>query len=162
MKIVVPTLFIAFCIACTPKQKHIEPDSFDKEKVTQEIKETLKNYFDDMNNEGLLSEFKYLDSSEDFFWVPPGFNKRLNYAETRSVIEDNAPQMLNIDNQWKSIEIHALSNNFATYTGVVSAKYNDTANMPHNYELIETGVLIKRGDNWKILCGQTAQLPKEN
>lgn len=164
MKAITYLLIITLFFACTLKQEPQKNKALDKQKVTKEAEQMLKSYFDDMNSRGLLSEFKYLDTSDDFFWVPPGMNKHLTFDEAKTIIEANAEHMQNMNNEWQTLEIHPLSNEIATYTGVLKAKYtdpNDSTYTEHNYKLIESGVLIKRQDGWKILCGQSAEIPKE-
>jgi hypothetical protein len=38
----------------------------ERREIIKEIKETLDNYYSDIEKDGLLAEFNYLDSSADF------------------------------------------------------------------------------------------------
>ncbi len=164
MKTIVYTLLILVLISCNSKaSKHKNQESlvFDKEKVEKEIRQMFNAYFNDMNTKGLSSEFKYLDSSKDFFWVPPGFTKHLTFKEVEPIIRKNAALMKNMKNEFESLTVFPISNELATYTGIVVAQYDDTTNITHNYKLIESGTLIKREDGWKLLSGQSRQLSKD-
>ena len=56
----------------------------EKEKalVANTIRQTLYDYVGAIKQKGLTAEFKFLDSSADFFWVPPGYSSaRLLWKE---------------------------------------------------------------------------------
>ena len=133
--------------------------SWDKAQVEQEVREMLNAYFSDIQASGLTAEFAYLDSTEDFFWVPPGYGSALDYDSVRSILEYNAPSLQDISYTWKDLEIHPLSGEIATYTGIVAGKISDSSGMTSNVHMLETGTAIKREDGWKILCGQSRDFP---
>jgi len=142
-------------ISCGGIQKQ---KSLDKELITEEIKQMLSDYHADINKEGLTAEFLYLDNSSDFFWVPPGYTSALNYDSVRSILEKNAKSLSTVKLKWDTLQIFPLSNKIANYTGIVNGQMIDTAGIESNVLIIESGTLIKRGDGWKLLSGQSAIL----
>ena len=148
-----------FLISCGQVQD--KTNDLNKEKVIQEVKEMFDDYHHDIKAGGLTAEFKYLDPSDDFFWVPPGYRVALSYDSVRTILETNAPQFSKIEFYWESLEIFPLSYEIATYTGVVGGTMTDTTGVDSNVRIIESGTVIKRTDGWKLLCGQSAALTQE-
>ncbi|MDW7690644.1 hypothetical protein R9C00_22200 [Flammeovirgaceae bacterium SG7u.111] len=62
----------------------------DKEKVKEEVAQMFDEYHAAIKKEGLKGEFYFLDSSSDFFWVPPGSATAMNYDSVRRILETNA------------------------------------------------------------------------
>lgn len=116
----------------------------------------LNSYHNDIERDGLMAEFRYLDSSEDFFWVPPGYNTALGYDTIKTIILSGAPGMAKAELQWDQLRVNPLTPGLATYSGVVSGSYTDTAGNVFPHWIIESGTVIKREDGWKLLSGQTA------
>jgi hypothetical protein len=149
-------LVLAFIInACSNDNQQILSLQ-EKVSITDTVKQTLNNYYADIKKLGLTAEFRYLDSSSDFFWVPPGFEKALNYDSVHAILIKNAPSLRSIDNSWETLSIYPLSKDLANYTGKIRSVVKDTAGNVFHSMLIETGLLIKRKDGWKLLSGQTA------
>ncbi|MBS1771637.1 MAG: hypothetical protein JST82_02165 [Bacteroidetes bacterium] len=132
----------------------------EKQKIITEVTSTLDSYANDIRKYGLLSEFKYLDSSDTFFWVPPGFKVALCYDTVRAVITRNAGMFKKIDNQWDTLRIIPLSKSIATYTGRMRSVMTDVHDSTNTYTMLETGIMIKRSNGWKLLHGQTGMLPQ--
>jgi hypothetical protein len=65
---------------------------------------------------------------------------------------------VSIDNSFDSLRIILLSLNLATYSGRLKSKMIDTTSKNMNFSLVETGVILKRADGWKLLHGQTSIL----
>jgi len=124
--------------------------------IIQQIRQTLDDYVKDVKSGGLTAEFKYLDSSVDFFWVPPGYQSAISYDSVASVLKQNAPKFKLVDNSYDSLRIIPLTRNLASYTARVSSTMTDTAGVVSKTSLVETGILIRRKDGWKLLNGQTA------
>lgn len=133
-------------------------ESFNKETVSAEVKSMLNSYHQDIKDGGLTAEFKYLDSSSDFFWVPPGYSTVLTYDSVRTILENNSKAFSSIEFHWDTLQIFPLSNEIASYTGIVGGVMTDTAGLKTQTRIIESGVVIKRDDGWKLLCGQSAAL----
>ena len=152
------TIFTLLIIASC----HQTPALTENEKATiiVEVKQTLDNYYSDIKEDGLTAEFKYLDHSSDFFWVPPGYTSAISYDSVSTVLKQNAPLFSLVDNSFDSLRIIPLSIDLATYTGRLRSVMTDTSHKTISFSLLETGVLIKRNDGWKLLHGQTCMLNK--
>ncbi|MEO9805214.1 MAG: hypothetical protein ABJF04_18295 [Reichenbachiella sp.] len=134
----------------------------DKEKVTQEVEQMLADYHDDIAESGLTAEFKYLDQSDDFFWVPPGYNSALNYDSVKTILEKNALAFQSISFQWDTLRIFPLSYEIVNYTGIVVGQMVDTSGVASKVSIIESGTLIRRKSGWKLLSGQSAVLDTDS
>ncbi len=130
----------------------------DKKSVAEEVHKTLNNYYSDIKKDGLLAEFKWLDSSDHFFWVPPGYSSSIDYDSVATVIKQNAGKYRSVDNSFDDLKIIPLSREFATYTGRLHSVMIDTSGKSFSFSLVETGVLIKRKDGWRLLSGQTTMI----
>lgn len=118
----------------------------------------LNKYFADIKKDGLKSEFKYLDSSPEFFWIPPGFNEPIFYDSVAAILNRNAPSLKSISNSWDTLRITAINREVASYSGLLRSVTDDTAGNVSENGLTEMGVLIKRKDGWKLLNGRTSIL----
>jgi hypothetical protein len=127
----------------------------EKARIELDVRLTLINYYDDIRKSGLTAEFNYLDHSPDFFWVPPGYSSCISYDSVVQVLEENAPKFKYIDNSFDTLRIVPLSKEIATYTGRLHSTMTDTRGNIMTLQLVETGVLIKRKEGWKLLSGQT-------
>ena len=156
MKHLLLSIFIiSVLFSCTQSATLTETE---KATIIADIQLTLNDYHNAIKKSGLTAELKYLDSSADFFWVPPGYTAPISYDSVVSILKQNAPQFSHIDNSFKSLRIIPLTKELASYTGQVDSKMTDTSAKMITVSLIETGVLIKRTDGWKLLHGQTAVL----
>lgn len=122
------------------------------------VRQTLENYYKEIRESGLTAEFKYLDNSPDFFWVPPGYQSSISLDSVTTILKQNAPKYKSVENSFDKLSIIPLSNEIATYTGKIKSTMVDTLGKTMAFSLIETGVLIKRKDSWKLLNGQTSTL----
>ena len=127
-----------------------------KNNISGEIKQTLAGYYSDIEKKGLLAEFKYLDSSSDFFWVPPGFTSSISFDSVAAILKKNAPLLRSVINSWNTLQIFPISEELATYSGKLHSKIIDTTGKMSETDLMESGVIIKRAGKWKLLCGQTS------
>jgi len=130
----------------------------DKEKVISDVQNMLSAYHMAIAQEGLTGEFKYLDESDDFYWVPPGYASPLSYDSVRIILTQNAGKFTSIINHWDTLIIIPLTNEIANYSGVLQSSMTDTSQAVIKVKLIESGTLIKRNDQWKLLSGQSANL----
>ena len=110
-----------------------------------------------MDKKGLLTEFNYLDSSKEFYWLPPGYSAAIDYNAVAAAIRANAADH-SVKIEWDTLSVDALSNKLARYTGRLRSKWTDTTGKTMNISFVETGLLIKRDNGWKLLSGQTAVL----
>lgn len=138
---------IAAC--CTPKEK------LNKEAIEQEVRTMLKAYDDSVRIKGLEGEFFFLDNSDEFYWVPPGYKYAINYDSVATILHQNAPSFDYIDNNWDTLRILPLSKNYASFTGIVKSVSITTENDTIRMKLSETGLVVKRKTGWKLLSGQT-------
>ena len=144
-------LAIVFLIgsSCSPEEQ------MNGETVMREVRTMLGEYEASIERGGLMAEFAFLDSSDDFFWVPPGFSSALSYDSVRAIVSLNAQNTRSISMSWDTLRIVPLSGSLAAYTGVLSWRSADTTGVESRTKLIETGVAVRREDGWKLLCGQT-------
>lgn len=154
MKRTVLYFMIAIAVgACNvPAEKH------DANAAKAAIGQMLDDYCKDVKAGGLLAEFKYLDSSADFYWVPPGFTSPLGYDTVSAMLRRNAPAYASVENKYEGVHVVSLVKDVASYTARVSSAVTDTAGNTSVMQLLENGVVIKRKGGWKLLCGQTSVL----
>lgn len=127
----------------------------EKAVIVAQVQQTLDNYYSDIKKSGLTAEFKYLDNSPDFFWVPPGHSNSISYEQVSAILKENAPKFKSVDNSFETLQIVPLNKELATYTGKIRSTVKDLADQETTVTLVETGVMIKRPDGWKLLHGQT-------
>jgi hypothetical protein len=126
--------------------------------VRSEIKTTFDNYYNEIRTQGLTAEFKYLDSSAQFFWVPPGYLNYAGYDSIAAAIKRNAGSLKSIDNRYDSLLIIPLSEKYAQFAVRTISTSVDVAGDTTQIAFIESGVMVKRKDGWKFLSGQTSLL----
>jgi len=148
--------FILFLLAVNACQSPPEFTKEDQQNVADSVRQTLMNYNSDINRSGLTAEFLYLDSSNDFFWVPPGYVAPITYDSVTNYIRQSAPLFRHINNTWDSLRVIPLTKELASYTGRLRSVMTDTSGRITSYFLIETGTMIKRTGGWKLLSGQTS------
>ena len=148
--------FILTFLACTSPPN---PKDTNKETVIQEVQKMLENYHKAIQENGLTAEFDYLDHSNDFFWVPPGYTSALTYDSVKTILKTNAMLFDKVEFHWESLQIIPLTNEISNYYGIVEGVLTDTAGFENNVAIIESGTVIKRPDGWKLLSGQSANLP---
>lgn len=128
----------------------------DKSRIREEVTHTLHRYHDAIRQNGLTAEFEFLDSSEDFFWIPPGFEQSLSYDSVSAILQLNANGFISISNHWDELNVVPLSEDYASYAGKLSSVSTDTSGHRATIRLIESGIMVRRNTGWKLLCGQTA------
>jgi hypothetical protein len=143
---------LAFFLSCRESTQLTDTE---KASISRDVRAMLQNYSDDIRLKGLHAEFAYLDSSIDFFWVPPGMNSPLPYDTIASMIRSNALMFQSVDMTWENLKIVPLTASLATYTGRLNSLMIATSGKVSRTQLVETGLVIKRNDRWKLLSGQT-------
>lgn len=118
----------------------------------------LNTYHDAMNQYGLKTEFEFIDSTSHFFWIPPGYASALSFDSVKKVLIQTDETIRSIRLKWKNLKIESQESNWANFHGVVEGQIVDTSGLIIIINQIESGVLIKRKDGWKILSGQTTAL----
>lgn len=152
MKYFMCLLTVVLLLSCNDGKK------FDSDALRDEIKTTIDNYYSDIRKEGLLAEFKYLDSSSQFFWVPPGYSNYAGYDSIAKAIRNNASSIKSIDNRYDSLLIVPLTNDYAQFVVRRVSTSITTNGDTSRVAFIESGVMVKRKSGWKFLSGQTSLL----
>lgn len=129
--------------------------SYDPDEIKTEAEKMLNDYHQAMEKGGLMAEFAYLDSSDAFFWVPPGYSSAIDYDSVRAVLVKNAPAIKEIKIRWEALEVIPLTSEIATFHGTVHSEMTDSTGTTTFTCLLESGTLIRRSDGWKLLSGQT-------
>lgn len=145
--------------SCKPSVKEYR---FNKEVVSEEIKTMLFDYHEAMNERGLMAEFDFLDSSDNFFWVPPGYRSALSYDSVRKIISENAGSLKKVSFTWEQLQVFALNDSLGNYYGIVNGALTDTNGSDSKVSIIESGTVIKRSSGWMLLSGQSSLLELEN
>jgi hypothetical protein len=150
-------IFLApvLAVSCSRETSFSETE---RSTVRNEVTETLHNYAGDVSAQGLKAELAYLDSSEDFFWVPPGYPRALDFDSVAEILTRNAPVLKSIHNRYDRVKVVPLCASHAVYSARVISEVTDTSGKTTSVTLLESGVLIKRGGRWKLLGGQTSRL----
>lgn len=130
----------------------------DSSNVQGEIKSTIDSYYNDIRKDGLLAELKYLDSSNNFFWVPPGYLNYASYDTIVSAIRRHASSLKSIDNRYDSLLIIPLTDEYAQFVMRTISNSVRAEGDTIRSAFIESGVMVKRKDGWKFLSGQTTLL----
>jgi hypothetical protein len=149
-------LAVITCSLMASCQQQTELSTSQKKEIEQSVRSTLTQYNMAIHEKGLNAEFAYLDSSLDFFWVPPGYATALTYDSVSAIIHRNANSFRSVDNKFSSLNIYPLSEQLCSYTGTITSLVTDAAGSTNKFDLVETGLMIKRPGGWKLLNGQTA------
>ena len=152
MRYAVPILLLLATSACQTPDTLTEAD---KQRVTAEVDSMLHAYLDAMREGGLEAEFPYLDSTDAFFWVPPGYESWISFDSVEAVLRATAPTLRSTDYLWQSLRIDPISLDRAIYTGRLSGALTDTSGQVTNVSIVETGTVIRCEDGWKLLNGQS-------
>lgn len=154
------TVFILLIVSACQQKKAAMSDEAKADVVT-EVRQTLNNYLAAVKRDGLTAEFDYLDHSSDFFWVPPGYNSPISYDSVAAFLRTSASLFKSVENSFDTLRIIPLTEELATYTAKLRSVMTDTSGNVTSIKLIETGVVIKRNDRWKLLSGQTSLIDSE-
>jgi hypothetical protein len=147
-----------FFLACACQQKDPALTDATKMAVIKQVEQALNNYVAAVKKDGLTAEFEYLDNSLDFFWVPPGYSSAISYDSIAVILNANALVFQSVENSFDSLRVVPLTEELATYTAQLRSVITDTSGNRSSMRLIETGIVIKRTDGWKLLSGQTSLL----
>jgi len=137
-------LVVLFSYSCSQSTSSLSDAQ--KNNISKEIQQTLSDYYSDIKKEGLLAEFKYLDSSSDFLWVPPGFTSPISFDSVAIILKKNAPLLRSVINSWNTLHVYPLSEELASYSGKLHSKIMDTTGKTSGVDLIESRVMIKRAE----------------
>jgi hypothetical protein len=112
----------------------------ERQTIINNVGETLNNYDAEIKKDGPTAEFKYLDSSADFFWVPPGYTTAISYDSVVSILKLSAPLNKSVINSWNKLQINPLTKELVIYTGTIHSTITEQSGRVSNYDLIETGI----------------------
>ena len=132
--------------------------AFDRKQTEAEIRQMFDDYHSAIEANGLTAEFGFLDSSDDFYWVPPGFTSPLGFAEVKGILEKNAGRFRSVKFHWTALKVYPLTADIATYTGILGGEMVDTSGQESTVSAIESGTVVRRESGWKLLCGQSRSL----
>lgn len=149
------SIYWAFLIGCGLFGCKVD-QTYNSKKVQKEVWDFLHDYQEAMNTEGLMSEFRFLDSTNAFYWVPPGYTSVLNFDSVRTILIATAPTLSQINNRWDYLNVYPLNDTLANYTGKLVMEHQDTSGNINQAELLETGLVVQRKNGWKILSGQSS------
>lgn len=148
-------LFALAFIAC---DSPISENTLDEKQVEKEVMKMFEDYHLAIKKGGLTAEFDFLDDSEDFYWVPPGYQSALDIDSVKTILNGNASLFKTIEFRWHSIQVYPISPEIATYTGIVNGEMTDTTGQVIAVSILESGTVIRRETGWKLLCGQSRNL----
>jgi hypothetical protein len=136
-------------------------DSEEKEAVRKEATQMLHDYHDAIRKGGLLTEFEFLDSSQDFFWIPPGVDALMGYEAVKKAIMANVASIDSMSTHWVSLQVHPLSQDIGKLSSYTISKRADSTGIKMDTSrvtMLESGTMIRRANGWKLLSGQTVVL----
>ena len=145
-------------VACKNPGEQLSAE--DKKTISATITNTLNDYYKAIKDRGLIAEFNYLDSSADFYWQPPGYESPVSYDSVSAFLQKTAPVLLSVDNSWQQLSVHPLTKELASYSGRIKSAITEMSGKQSITYLLETGIVIKRKDGWKLLSGQTSIINK--
>ena len=152
--ILLACLFFGLCFCTADKL-----DENEKTRIKSEITQTISDYCRDVKAYGLTAELKYLDSTNEFRWHPPGYASPIGFDSVASILRQNAPRLKSVANVYESLDVVPADINHATYSAVVRSTVTDNRGQVTRLTLSESGTVIRRVDGWKLLVGETRILP---
>ena len=123
--------------------------------IVEEVTNTLMQYHRDIRADGVLAELKYLDTTDQFSWMAPGYNSALNYDSVVSILKLMQPLYNKVEHSWDSLSVTPQSKSLATYTGIINSVLTNLHGQSDSMKLREEGIIIRRQDGWKLLSGKT-------
>lgn len=129
-----------------------------KQEVGSDVAATLHAYHVAICERGLLAEFAYLDSSEDFHWLPPGSAADWGFDSVARAIRVNAALLAETCGRWKHLEVYPIAWDTARYQGELEIKSRLVTGDTMTQRLKENGVMVRRADGWKLLSGKTEMM----
>ncbi len=149
--------YILGCLAlyaCLNKSHNLSSE--ERASIVREVEGGFKNYFAAVRRGGLTAELDYLDDSGDFFWVPPGYDQPISYNSVVAVLNSSAERYRLIENIMDSLHVVPLSPDLASYSARIRSTMRDTSGQTTTLHLVESGIVVRRNETWKLLNGQTA------
>lgn len=126
--------------------------------VERDVRDMLADYGDATETKGLLAEFTYLDSSAQFAWMPPGFSSPIDFDSVAVCLRTNAPLIRSISWKWAQLNVLPLNDTLAYYYGRLSSTTTLHTDSVLTTGLLESGLWVRRGPDWKLLAGHTSEV----
>lgn len=142
-----------FFTGCKDATDLSEPE---RKEVISNVKEMLYQYNADIKAKGLHAEFDYIDNSPGFFWVPPGAAGPQPFDTIITMIGRNAARLKQVNNTFDTLIVIPITMRLAQYSARIHSIATDTAGGQTTTSLVETGLVVKRKNGWKLLSGQTS------
>lgn len=139
-----------------------EMATFNSDEIRLEVLQMFDDYHEAIKQQGLTGEFDFFDQSESFFWVVEGYTSPLSRDTIETILTANAQAFNTVDFHWDTLTIYPLSTSIASFTGKVGGTMVDTSGNSSSVSIIESGIVVKRDEKWKLLSGQSANLPIDN
>ena len=149
-------IFIPLLIKCGNRETSSNVP--DRKNIIASATKALQDYYEDMRTNGMLAEFNWQDSSSDYFWVPPGYSGPISFDSVAKEIRRIALLVKKVDVRWEKLEVLPLTAEYVTYTGRLSSTITDRTGRTTTNRFLETGILVRKQNGWKLLCGQTGKL----
>lgn len=129
--------------------------------IRDSVTALLNRYHNAIRKDGLVAEFRYLDSSEAFYWKPPGYLETIGYDSVSRMIRRNAQAIASVDNRWEMLNVQPLAPDRASYSGRIRSVTVDTGGKRVETFLVESGLVVRQPDGWKLQSGQTEVLNRD-
>lgn len=124
--------------------------------VERDVRDMLAAYGHATETRGLLAEFTYLDSSAQFSWMPPGYSSPIDFDSVAVSLRTNAPLIRSISWKWTSLNVLPLNDTLAYYYGRLNSTTTLHTDSVLAMDLLESGLVVRRGPDWKLLAGHTS------
>lgn len=139
--------------ACTPAF-----DEAARQKVAAEATQVLMDYQAAICKDGLLAEFAFLDSTDDFHWLPPGAAAPMDYDSVARAIRQNAAALDTACVTYADLAVTATAPDSARYTATVQSFAVTHEGDTSMASLREQGVLVLKNGKWWLLSGNTTMM----
>ncbi len=134
------------------------PDPNLSAQVISECKKTLLEMNADIKQFGFPAEMNYLDTSKDFFWLPPGYVTPINFDTVFQILGRNSMIYSSVDNSFDSLFVRPINSELASYYARIHSVMKKISGETLEVRMNEVGTMIKRKDGWKLLNGHTVIL----
>lgn len=149
-------IFLLSAIVATGCKDATDLSEPERKHVISDVKEMLYQCNADVKAKGLHSEFDYIDNSPGFFWVPPGAAGPQPFDTIISMVGRNAARLKQVNNTFDTLIVIPITMRLAQYSARIHSIATDTAGAQTTTSLVETGLVVKRKNGWKLLSGQTS------
>lgn len=143
---------VFICCSCNYNQGE---NDISRTQIREEISVMMGNYLTDLNKNGMESQMKYMDNSDDFRWTYSNYRRVYLFDDMAQQLNKSENEGYSAHLTFDELEIIPISENIANYTAKLSG-FTKFDGKNSDVSILESGTLIKRKDGWKFLNGQTA------